>query len=187
MVCCVCSAWAKKSLCGACRNLLIPGGTRRLAGGLLVGSGLRHTGAARVLVHRLKYQGVRRAAGVLAPYLAEALDGRDGELVPIPRVWARTWKYAIDPARELAGALGSLTGLPVRDVLRVPVWEPPRAGVRRSFRSVPRFTLRSSPGPSVVLVDDVLTTGSTLVGAARCIGGIAMYGVTATVAGRVVV
>jgi predicted amidophosphoribosyltransferase len=187
MVCCVCSGWAQGALCGACERLLLLGGVRRLAGGLLVGFGLCHTGVARTLVHRLKYQGIRRAASVLAPHMAVALQGRRGTLVPIPRVPARKWRYAIDPARELAGALSTLTGLPVSDVLAVPAWEPARAGVGRAARSAPRFSAHSTPPGRVILVDDVLTTGATLTAAGRCIGECAMYGVTATAAGRVVV
>ena len=111
MVCLVCSRSGSGSLCGRCRQWLAPGGWRRLSGGLLVGSGFRHDGPARVLVHRLKYQGIRQAAGLLAEGMAPVMDGTVGTLVPVRRVLLRTWKYGIDPGRELASALAALTGL----------------------------------------------------------------------------
>ncbi len=187
MVCLVCSRTGSGSLCGRCRQWLAPGGWRRLSGGLLVGSGFRHAGPARVLVHRLKYQGIRQAAGLLAEGMAPVMDGTVGTLVPVRRVLLRTWKYGIDPGRELAGALAALIGLRVADVLRAPAWAAARAGARRTARVATRFGSRTVPDGPLVLVDDVLTPGATLVAARRAAGEFAIYGVTATSAGRVVV
>lgn len=185
-MCLACLAFGRDRLCRDCRSGLCPGGIRRLGSGLVVGSGLLHEGVARTLVHRLKYQGIRQAAVLLAPFMAAALNRRAGGLVPIPRVLARTWKHAIDPARELANTLGSWTGLPVVDVLTVPVWEPAQAGLQRASRTAPQFKVHSIPPGPLILVDDVLTTGTTLGAAHRAIGRAVMFGVTATAAGRVV-
>ena len=186
MICLVCSSSGRELLCGTCRNGLVPGGKRRLSGGLLVGSGLVHSGAARVLVHRLKYQGIRRAGGLLAEMMAEAIPGH-GTLVPVRRVLLRTWKYGVDPGWELAVALAALTGYGLTGLLRPPVWAPVRAGRRREMRKSIRFRARPAPPGPLILVDDVLTTGATLHAARQAAGESAIYGVTATSAGRVVV
>jgi predicted amidophosphoribosyltransferase len=139
------------------------------------------------LVHRLKYQGIRQAAGLLAERMAEVMEGIDGTLIPVRRVPLRTWKYGVDPGRELAGAVAALTGLPLADTLRAPTWARARAGVRRELRTEIRFRSGPVPGGPLVLVDDVLTTGATLRAARQVVGESAIYGVTATSAGRVVV
>lgn len=187
MVCLVCSMAGKGFLCRGCRGSLIPVVPRRLPGGLLVSSGFLHAGPARVLVHRLKYQGIRQAAGLLAERMAEVMEGIDGTLIPVRRVPLRTWKYGVDPGRELAGAVAALTGLPLADTLRAPAWTRARAGVRRELRAEIRFRSGPVPGGPLVLVDDVLTTGATLRAARQVVGESAIYGVTATSAGRVVV
>ena len=164
----------------------MPAGWRRLPEGLLVGSGSLHTGPARVLVHRLKYQGVRQAAAVLATGMAEILDGIDGALVPVRRSLVRAWKYGIDPGRELCAALAALSGRSQADILRAPAWAPSHAGERRATRADSGFDSRPPPIGSLILVDDVITTGATLTAARRAVGQTAIYGVTATSAGRVV-
>jgi predicted amidophosphoribosyltransferase len=154
---------------------------------LLVGSGFVHQGPARVLVHRLKYQGIRSAAGILAEGMAQAMEGMEGPLVPVPRVILRTWKYGVDPGRELAAALAALTGSELVDVVRAPLWAPMHAGRRRRWRRAAQFAAGPSPPGTILLVDDVLTTGATLRAARQAVGESAIYGVTATSAGRVVV
>ena len=186
MVCLVCSRAGAATLCDRCRNQLVPAGLRRLSGGLLVGSGFVHDGPARVLVHRLKYQGIVQAAGPLAERMAELLDGRAGILVPVTRAVLRTWRYGVDPGRELTRALSAITGRRQVDVLVRPLWAAGHAGVGRAGRTSIRFEARPLPPGPLILIDDVLTTGATLSAARRAVGESAISGVTATSAGRVV-
>lgn len=129
-------------------------------------SAYRHDGAARSLVHRLKYHaaplpGVGRLLSGLLPDSARAL-------VPVPRVAVRRWRYGVDPARELALALGAASGLPVVEALRPPLWVHRRAGPAQAARGTPRFAVVIEPPRGAVLVDDVVTTGTTLAAAAIC-------------------
>lgn len=91
-------------------------------------------------------------------------------LVPVPRVTARRWRYGVDPARELAGALSAKTDLPVARSLRPVVWTARRAGPARSGKGEPRFVVVGAAPQGAVLVDDVVTTGTTLAAAASVLG-----------------
>jgi predicted amidophosphoribosyltransferase len=144
-----------------------------------VRSALGHVGAARVLIHRLKYGGLPAAAGALAPYVEAILPSETCCLLPVPRVTLRLWRYGIDPARVLAAAVGRRSGLPVRHLLARPLWWPGRAGPAGRVRGNPGFRARGAAPVGAVLVDDVLTTGATLSAAARAVPGI-RWAVTAT-------
>ena len=187
MVCLVCSTSGGRTLCDRCRGRLVPAGWKRLPGGFPVGSAFAHDGPARVLVHRLKYQGVVQAAGPLAERMAVLLGDQSGTLVPVRRVVVRTWKYGVDPGRELAGALAAITGRKRADVLRPSWWAAAHAGARRAQRSAIHVGVRGTPEGPLILIDDVLTTGATLAAARLVLGYSAISGVTATSAGRVVV
>lgn len=139
-----------------------------------------HEGAARVLVHRLKYEGLRGAAGPLAAAMAGRLPHGALHLVPVPRVAARSWRYGIDPALELARSVAALTGLGVVRALRAPLWAPALAGRTTDGRHPPAFRLARPLPEGAVLVDDVLTTGATLGSAHLATGGRSAGAVAAT-------
>ncbi|HUG74328.1 MAG TPA: ComF family protein [Acidimicrobiia bacterium] len=138
--------------------------------GLLIRPVLVHDGVARTLVHRLKYEASPRAASVLAAMLAARLPPDASALVPVPRVIARRWRYGVDPGRELARALARRTGLPVTDPLRPALWTARRAGPAGRRRGIPRFDTSGGVPAGAVLVDDVVTTGATLLAAANACG-----------------
>jgi hypothetical protein len=92
-------------------------------------------------------------------------------LVPVPRARVRLWRYGVDPALELARALGRFTGLPVKRALAAAWWHRRRAGVSGAARGVPRFRACTAVPAGAVLVDDVVTTGATLGSAAAALGG----------------
>jgi len=155
------------------------GGERRLDCGLLVVSALVHDGAARSLIHHLKYRGLPAAAAVLAAAMEPVVPDAATCLVPVPRVMLRMWRYGIDPAATLCRALSRRTGLPVARVLARPIWWAGRAGPAAAVRGSPTFRAVRAVPSGAVLVDDVLTTGATLAAAAGALPGVGMA-VTAT-------
>jgi predicted amidophosphoribosyltransferase len=181
MLCLVCSSPTKGRLCGRCRSAFRPGTDRVVGSSLLVHVGLVHEGPARVLVRRLKYEGIRAAAGPLAEAMAARAPNPRGVVVPVPRVLYRAWRYGIDPAKELAEAYAALVGVRVADVLAPALWAPRHAGRPRSRRTAVRFRTRAGLREPVVIVDDVLTTGRTLQAAASAVA--AVGAITATGAG----
>ncbi len=143
-------------------------------------SAFLHEGPARELVHTLKYRGIHQAAALLAPAM-RPLVGRDAScLVPVPRVLFKRVRLGIDPALELARALAALTGLEVLCALEAPLVSMGHAGRPRRERRAPAFSgLRSLPGGAVI-IDDVVTTGSTLLAAFGEFPGVDLSALTAT-------
>ncbi|MBU1227959.1 MAG: hypothetical protein KJ698_12210 [Actinobacteria bacterium] len=157
-MCRACGQPTAASLCGPCHDSLGRGGERRLDCGLLVASALAHGGAARSLVHHLKYRGLASAAEVLSAAMVQVVPVGAACLIPVPRVLMRMWRYGIDPAGALSEALSRRTGLPVARLLARPLWWAGRAGPAGAMRGSPAFrALRTAP-EGAVLVDDVLTT-----------------------------
>ena len=157
MVCLACGVLSPSSLCSPCRLHLRAAPEQALPGVGVVSSGFRHEGPARTLVHHLKYRGVVAAGRILAEAMAPLIPAA-AVLVPVVRVGWRRLKY------------GRLTGRPVVGALSAPLWGRARAGGHHGF--APRFRRVRPVDGDVVLVDDVVTTGSTLVAAAQVLSGV---------------
>lgn len=149
-------------------------------------------GTVRVALHRLKYSGERRLAGPLSEAMAARwkVAGAGGELlVPVPVHAERARRRGYDQAFLLAAG--------VSDRLRVP-WLPL---LERTRATAPQFELgrparranvsgafalkagsaRFAAGKWPILIDDVLTTGSTLVACSEALyeaGAVAVSALT---------
>jgi len=158
-------------LCGGC-----PDWPRRFAAARCAGV---HEGTLRDLVHALKY-GRELAAAQPLGYCVAACARQmplDPEtvVVPVPLHRARRRKRGFNQATEIARVMARSLGLPMRprwlrrvrdevpSVVRTPAGR--RRAVRGAFRALP--AVRGRP---ILLVDDVLTTGSTLGACARALG-----------------
>ena len=164
------ASWrASQPLCVRCR--------RRETSIAIARSAARYEGSLRLILHAFKYGGRRLLAAPLAALMlkaAEDLLSDADAVVPVPLHPWRAWRRGFNQADDLARCLG----LPVWRVLRRCRHGPPQAGlpaaqrhanVRAAFalrRGPPGLRLTSSAhllrNRSVVLIDDVMTTGATL-------------------------
>jgi predicted amidophosphoribosyltransferase len=129
-----------------------------------------YEGVARELVARLKYRNARAALAWLATAVAEAavvLDTRTAIVTWVPTTPARRRYRGFDHAELLARATAARLWLPVHGLLRRSPGPPQTGRARSERRSGPRFTSRLATSPaSVLLIDDVSTTGASLSAAA---------------------
>jgi len=140
-----------------------------------------YEGLLRELIRRLKHGGGELLPELLSDLWAEHAEQRLRELaadvvVPVPLHWRRRWSRGYNQSETLARGLASRLGLPCR-----PRWlrrarftadqtrqtaAARRDNVRNAFLVRPGAALQQR---SVLLVDDVMTTGSTASEAARAL------------------
>ena len=126
----------------------------------------------RRAVHRGKYRGCARALHLLGAIAAERLapallgDRAPAAVVPIPLGPARRRRRGYNQAEVAATALAAVAGAPLSTRLRRPRDTPTQVGRDRAARRgnlLGAFTwVGPAPAGTVWLVDDVVTTGTTL-------------------------
>ncbi len=142
-------------------------------------SALMLTEQTMSLIHQLKYRHANHLAPALAPLLAELWESTprlharaDWVLVPVPSSRQHLFSRGYNQAEELARALGRLRGLRVVNALRRQGGAASsqtrlsaaqrRASAFASFSALPAFAKgRRQLPPHLLVVDDVMTTGST--------------------------
>jgi len=137
-------------------------------------SSFRSRGMVRELIHRFKYQHEYRLRHPLADWLAESLhDARIQArpfdfYVPVPLHPARLREREFNQAAVLADLLAKRSGKPVLDCLRRERYTTTQTRFDRNERMENlrnAFNLRKNikvQGKHLLLIDDVLTTGSTV-------------------------
>ena len=131
---------------------------------------------AREMIHDLKFHNRPELARPLGKLAAQSLR-QCGEvadiLVPVPLHWSRYWTRSYNQSQLFASECARHSGIPCRNVLKRVRRTPHQAALKRKDRlkNLRNAFAVSSPeliaGKNVWLVDDVLTTGSTLAEAAK--------------------
>ncbi|MCB9893968.1 MAG: ComF family protein [Planctomycetes bacterium] len=178
--------------CASCREYRDGFGTREV---VAIG---KYEGVLKEICLALKFGGERKVAGVLAAWLAQLLFDRGlvdkiDVIVPMPLHVIRRFQRGYNQAEVIARPLAQSLEKPVlSEVLR-------RAGkterqatlspAQRKANVEGVFEVRAGrtsdiDGKSVLLIDDVMTTGATLGAAARCLKKAGARAVYAAVAAR---
>lgn len=142
-------------------------------------TGFYHSPPLRLMIAALKYDGLTAAASSVDAYLSKMIHhlpfNADSVLIPMPLSEARLRERGFNQAEWVAERLSRVTGLPVeRHPILIRRKGTPQAdlthddrlrsaNVRGQFRAIRRFDR------PILLVDDVVTTGSTAAEAARAL------------------
>ena len=161
-------------------------------------SPLHYRDGVRDGVHRYKFNGGASYAALFGGLMAQCLSDRWDDPVDLI-TWAplhpkRKKRRGYDQAELLARRAGELSGIAVAPTLekiratgvqsRLHTQEERRANVEGAYRALPGLDLS---GRRVVLVDDVVTTGSTMAQCAACLraaGAVTVVGLTFAEAGH---
>jgi len=142
---------------------------------------VRYDEVARTLVHSLKYGDRLDLAPTMGRWMARAGGAVLAEadaLVPVPLHWRRLWWRRFNQSALLAKAISNESGVPIAETAlkrvkataqQVGLSQSERAAnVQGAFR-VPPQGKPEVAGRTLVLIDDVLTTGATLDACARAL------------------
>jgi ComF family protein len=148
-----------------------------------------HRGVIREGLHALKYENLRHVAVPLGEALAPIIPVTFDALIPIPLHYARLQERGYNQANLLAQALASQVRRPVlADALVRRKATTSQVGLGAAARRDNLQDAFSASGllpPSILLVDDVCTTGATLGAAAlalRAAGVQTIYAATISLA-----
>ena len=137
-------------------------------------------GSAKEVIYQYKYRKgpeLARPRGRLAAGCLENAGIKPDLIVPTPLHWFRHLQRGYNQAELLCNVIGQETGIPVRNLLRRKKWTRQQARLDRKqrIRNLHQaFSIIDSTNcrnRCILLVDDVMTTGSTLSAAAETLLG----------------
>ncbi len=158
---------------------------------------MRYDGQVREALHRFKFLGAQSYAVPLGRIMAYTLQNSDYEgdlLTYVAGSRKNMRKRGYNQAHLLARQVAKFTHLPMVDTLKKTRKTIPMFGLRpeqRRANVLGAFTLSCTPekvsGKRVILVDDIITTGSTASECARVLkqaGALSVYVLVAAAAGK---
>jgi competence protein ComFC len=136
-----------------------------------------YEGVLRHLIHLYKYDGIQTLSKPLADLLNRALprDEQIDFITPVPLHWRKQWTRGFNQSELLARELGRRNGLPVVLALGRTRRTATQAGLSNTARRknvAAAFRCRHADGVAgkrILLIDDVMTTGSTASSCARAL------------------
>jgi len=165
--CVVCAA-PRGPVCSRCERLLVPAPPIVVAGLDRCSAAFALDERSRAIIAALKYRRQRRLARWLAQR-TEPLVPRAADVITwLPATPERKRSRGFDQARELASALSARSGVPLVQLLERHSDDGRQTGKSRADRLAgPRLRARVRSAPFVVVIDDVVTTGSSFRAAAQ--------------------
>jgi len=137
-----------------------------------VASACEYLGPAATMVRLMKYGNRPELASIAAAYMAvqwAALEWpKPDYIVPVPCSWLKRFDRGYNQAEWIAKELGKLLDVPVAKDLRRRVGDLSQAGLNREQRLAQKlssFFVKNEAkfeDKTILLVDDVMTTGRTL-------------------------
>ncbi len=130
-------------------------------------SSVKFVGAAREVVHRLKYGGAQYLANTMSEYMLDTLMFTDWEydcFTFVPTDGKRIRKRGYNQAQRLAEAISSKTTAPCYSLLKKikSIQNQARLGREERLKNpIGAFQADGKAPDHVVLIDDVMTTGAT--------------------------
>lgn len=142
---------------------------------------VRYDEVARTLVHAFKYGDRLDLAPTMGRWMARAgheLLAEADMIVPVPLHWRRLWARRFNQSAALAKVVAEISGVPVNHTaLKRTKATPQQVGLSRSERSLNvQGAFKVAPDGKatvaqrrILLMDDVLTSGSTVDACARAL------------------
>jgi ComF family protein len=166
--------------------------TNRLPPLLSVAATGIHEGKLQQAVHALKYSGADQVIVPLGNRLIDVLGSLKWSIdiiIPVPLHNARQRERGYNQSQQLGGYMAQVLGISC-DPSALLRWRdtPPQVGLNRAQRQANvhgAFRAATSLSGSVLLIDDVFTTGATLQACAQAAhdaGASAVYGLTVSAA-----
>ncbi len=153
-----------------------------------------HSGILREMVQALKYENARLLARPLGERLAACLEAQDWTIdmiVPVPLHTSRLRERGYNQSQLLGEHVAALTGIgcipAALQRIRATQSQVTMTAQERLTNVRDAFTANpsSAAGRTILLIDDVYTTGATLSACAEAlllVGALAVYGLTVTAA-----